>query len=156
MIDTDAEGRVLVADALAFLCERRPAVVLDSATLTDGSGLGADLYAAMGNDRDVVAEVLRAGEEAGEPGWEIPLWSRYRRLLDSPVADVKNLGDHEIDSAMMAALFLRDFVADGIPWVHLDTGSSAWAEHATDLWSEGATGSPTRTLLRFVERRAGV
>jgi leucyl aminopeptidase len=154
MIDTDAEGRVLVADAIAYLCEKRPAVVLDSATLTNGSGLGADLYAAMGNDRGLVAELLTAGAEAGEPGWEIPLWTRYRRLIDSPVADVKNLGDHDIDSAMMAALFLRDFVADGVPWVHLDTGSSAWAEYRTDLWPEGATGSPTRTLVRFVERRA--
>ncbi|MGZ4130536.1 MAG: leucyl aminopeptidase family protein, partial [Actinomycetota bacterium] len=154
VLDTDAEGRVMVADALAYLSEQRPAVLLDSATLTDASGLGPDLWAVMGTDRALVAEVLIAGSEAGEPGWEIPLWSRYRPMIDSTVADVKNVGDHGADSAMLAGLFLRDFVGDVVPWAHLDTGSSAWAEHATDLWPEGATGAPTRAFLRFVERRA--
>ncbi len=155
VIDTDAEGRVLLADVLAYLCEKDPAVILDSATLTDGSGFGADLWAVMGTDSGLAAELVEAGAGAGEPGWEIPLWAPYRKLIDSDLADVKNLGDHEIDSAMMAGLFLRDFVADGVPWLHLDTGSSAWAEHETDLWPEGATGSPTRAFVRFVERWAG-
>ncbi len=154
VLDTDGEGRVLLADVLAYLSEKDPAVILDSATLTDGSGLGADLWAVMGTDRALTAELIEAGAEAGEPGWEIPLWTPYRKLIDSDIADVKNVGDHGIDSAMMAGLFLRDFVADGVPWLHLDTGSSAWAEHETDLWPEGATGSPTRALVRFVERWA--
>jgi leucyl aminopeptidase len=152
--DTDAEGRVLLADALAYLCERRPVAILDSATLTDGSGLGPEFSAAMGTDRDLVAEVVASGTEAGEEAWEIPLWERYRPLIDSDVADVKNVGEHDFDSAMMAGLFLRDFV-DGVPWVHLDTGSSAYAEHDGRLWREGATGAPTRTFIRFLERRAG-
>jgi leucyl aminopeptidase len=154
VIDTDAEGRVMLADALAYLAEQRPAAILDSATLTDASGLGPDLWAAMGTDTALVADVLAAGSEAGEPGWEIPLWTRYRPMIDSAVADLKNLADHGFDSAMMAGLFLRDFVPDEIPWVHLDTGSSAWAEHATDVWPEGATGAPTRTFVRLIERRA--
>ncbi len=154
MIDTDAEGRVLLADALAFLAERKPRVIIDSATLTDASGLGADLFACMGTDPALVAEMIAAGEEAGEPGWQIPLWSRYRHLIDSPVADVKNLGDHDIDNSMMAGLFLRDFVGD-VPWVHLDTGSSAWAEYPTGLRPGGATGVPTRAFIRFIERLAG-
>jgi len=129
-------------------------VIIDSATLTDASGLGADLFACMGTDRELIAEMLTAGEEAGEPGWEIPLWSRYRPLIDSPVADVKNLGDHDVDSSMMAGLFLRDFVGT-TPWVHLDTGSSAWAEYRTGLRPEGATGVPTRAFIRFIERLAG-
>jgi leucyl aminopeptidase len=155
VLDTDAEGRVLLADVLAYLCEGRPSVILDSATLTDASGLGADLFAVMGNDREAVAEVLAAGAEAGEPGWEIPLWSRYRSLIDSPVADVKNVGDHQLDSAMLAGLFLERFVDERVPWVHLDTGTSAWAEHETAVWPEGATGSPTRAFVRFIERRSG-
>ncbi len=154
VIDTDSEGRVLLADVLAYLSEKDPAVILDSATLTDGSGLGADLWAVMGTDRALAAELIEAGAEAGEPGWEIPLWTSYRKLIDSDIADLKNVGDHGIDSAMMAGLFLRDFVADGVPWLHLDTGSSAWTEHETDLWPEGATGSPTRAFVRFLERWA--
>ncbi|MFL5737049.1 MAG: leucyl aminopeptidase [Actinomycetota bacterium] len=151
--DTDAEGRVLLADALAYLCERRPAAILDSATLTDGSGLGPEFSAAMGTSSDLMAEVVASGREAGEECWEIPLWDRYRPLIDSDVADVKNVGEHDFDSAMMAGLFLKDFV-DGVPWVHLDTGSSAYAEHEGALWPEGGTGAPTRTFIRFLERRA--
>jgi len=154
VLDTDGEGRVMMADALAYLCEKRPAALLDSATLTDASGLGPDLWAAMGTDPALVAEMLAAGSESGEPGWEIPLWTRYRPSIDSTVADVKNVGDHGADSAMLAGLFLKDFVADGVPWVHLDTGSSAWAEHPSDLWPEGATGAPTRAFVRLIERRA--
>lgn len=154
VIDTDSEGRLLLADALAFLSEKKPAAILDSATLTDASGLGPDLWAVMGTDPGLVREILAAGEAAGEPGWEIPLWSRYREAIDSTVADVKNLGDHDLDSAMLAGLFLRDFVADGVPWAHLDTGSSAWAEHPNGPWLEGATGAPTRAFVRFIERRA--
>jgi leucyl aminopeptidase len=154
VIDTDGEGRLLLADALAYLSERMPAAILDSATLTDASGLGPDLWAVMGTDPRLVGEVLAAGEQAGEPGWEIPLWSRYREAIDSTVADVKNLGDHDFDSAMLAGLFLRDFVADGVPWAHLDTGSSAWAEHPNGPWPEGATGAPTRAFVRFIEQRA--
>jgi leucyl aminopeptidase len=153
--DTDAEGRVLLGDALAYLCERKPAAILDSATLTDGSGLGPEFSAAMGTDPELVAEVVASGHEAGEESWEIPLWDRYRPLIDSPVADVKNVGEHNFDSAMMAGLFLKDFV-DGVPWVHLDTGSSAYAEHDSDLWPEGGTGAPTRTFIRFLERRSSV
>lgn len=154
VLDTDGEGRVMMADSLAYLCEQRPAALLDSATLTDASGLGPDLWAAMGTDPALVAGVISAGSEAGEPGWEIPLWERYRPTIDSAVADVKNVGDHDADSAILAGLFLKDFVADGVPWVHLDTGSSAWAEHPSDLWPEGATGVPTRAFVRFIERRA--
>jgi len=94
-----------------------------------------------------------AGGEAGEACWEIPLWDRYRPMIDSDVADVRNLGEHGFDSAMMAGLFLKDFV-HGVPWVHLDTGSSAYAEHENELWPEGATGAPTRTYIRFLERRS--
>jgi leucyl aminopeptidase len=153
VLDTDAEGRVLLADALAYLTEKDPEVILDSATLTDASGLGADLWALMSTDRTLAAELLEAGTDAGDPGWEIPLWTPYRKLIDSTLADVKNVGDHGIDSSMMAGLFLRDFVGD-TPWLHLDTGSSAWREHEDDLWPEGATGSPTRAFVRFIERRS--
>jgi leucyl aminopeptidase len=149
--DTDSEGRVLLADALAFLCELRPALLLDSATLTDAAGLGLDLSAVMGTDERMVARVLEAGEAGGDRGWQIPLWQPYRSLIDSRVADVKNVGSHDVDSALMAGLFLQTFVESSVPWVHLDIGSSAWAEFETAMWSEGATGAPTRALLRCLE-----
>jgi leucyl aminopeptidase len=155
VLDTDSEGRVLLADALAYLCEQAPSVILDSATLTDAAGLGLDLFAVMGDDAASVRGVIEAGVAAGDRGWEIPLWSRYRHLIDSEVADVKNTGSHDVDNSMMAGLFLQTFVDPAVPWVHLDIGSSAWAEYPADLWPEGATGSPTRAFIRFIEQRAG-
>jgi leucyl aminopeptidase len=154
VLDTDAEGRVMLADALAYLCERKPSVILDSATLTDAAGLGLDLFAVMGNDADAVARLIAAGVDSGERGWEIPLWAPYRHLIDSEVADVKNIGDHDVDSAMMAGLFLETFVDPSVPWVHVDSGSAAWAEYGTDRWPEGATGSPARAFIRFIETLA--
>ena len=155
VLDTDAEGRVLLADTLAYLCERKPAALLDSATLTDASGMGAELWAGMGNDRAAVAELIAAGTAAGDPGWEIPLWAPYRHLIDSPVADVKNVGSNDVESAMIAGLFLQTFVDEKVPWVHVDSGSTAWAEYERDAWPEGATSSPARAFVRFIEARAG-
>lgn len=155
VLDTDSEGRVLLADVLAYLCERKPAVLLDSATLTDAAGMGAELWAGMGNDRDAVAELLTAGTQAGDPGWEIPLWAPYRHLIDSPVADVKNVGSHQVEGSMLAGLFLQTFVDAAVPWVHVDSGSTAWAEYERDTWPEGATSSPARAFVRFIENRVG-
>jgi leucyl aminopeptidase len=100
-----------------------------------------------------MAEVLRAGEAAGEPGWPLPLPDAYRELLSSAAADLRNIPAHGPDSTVMAAMFLREFTA-GLPWVHIDNGSTAWLEYDTGLWPEGATGSPARALLRFLEARA--
>jgi leucyl aminopeptidase len=155
VLDTDSEGRVMLADALAYLCERKPVALLDSATLTDAAGFGSELWAGMGNDHAAVAELVAAGTDAGDPGWEIPLWAPYRHLVDSPVADVKNVGSHDIDSSMIAGMFLETFVDPSVPWVHVDSGSTAWAEYERDAWPEGATSSPARAFVRFIEGRAG-
>jgi leucyl aminopeptidase len=153
VMDTDSEGRLVVADALGYLTERSPAALIDVATLTDAAGLGPALWAAAGTGQELMAEVLRAGEAAGEPGWPLPLPDAYRELLASAAADLRNTPVHGADSTVMAAMFLREFTA-GIPWVHIDNGSTAWLEHSTGLWPEGATGSPVRALLRFLEARA--
>jgi leucyl aminopeptidase len=153
VIDTDSEGRLVVADALGYLAERSPAALIDVATLTDAAGLGPALWAAMGTGQEVMAELMRAGEAAGEPGWQLPLPGAYLELLSSPAADVRNTPAHGPDSTVMAAMFLREFTG-GIPWVHIDNGSTAWLEYGTGLWPEGATGSPARALLRFLEARA--
>jgi len=153
VMDTDAEGRLVVADVIAYLAERNPAALIDVATLTDAGGIGHALWAAMGTDQALLREVLDAGEVAGEPGWQLPLREEYRVLFTSLSADLRNTPRHGADTAVMAATFLREFAADA-PWVHIDNGSTAWLEFDTQLWPEGATGSPARALIRFLEGRA--
>src|SRR5215472_2621685 len=150
VMDADAEGRLVVADAVAYLAERGPAALIDVATLTDAGGIGHALWAAMGTDQGLLREVLDAGEAAGEPGWQLPLRAEYRPLFASSSADLRNTASRGPDTTVMAATFLREFAGDA-PWVHIDKGSTAWLEFDTGLWPEGATGSPTRALLRFLE-----
>jgi leucyl aminopeptidase len=153
VMDTDSEGRLVVADAVAYLAERHPAALIDVATLTDAAGLGPALWAAMGTDQALLDEVLQAGESAGEPGWPLPLPPAYRQLLSSPAADLRNTPARGPDSTVMAAMFVREFTGN-TPWVHIDNGSTAWLEYESGLWPEGATGSPARALIRFLEARA--
>ena len=150
VVDTDCEGRLIVADALAYLAERSPAALIDVATLTDAAGLGGELFAAMGNDQALAGAVLAAGQAAGDPGWQLPLPPGYRRYLESAVADIRNLPRGVPDSTVMAGLYLSAFPGQ-VPWLHIDNGSTAYLEQATDSWPEGATGSPARALVRWLE-----
>src|SRR3989442_16023578 len=100
----------------------------------------------MGTDRELIAEVLAAGADAGDPGWEIPLWKPYRKTIESDVADIKNVADHWFDSSMMAGLSLREFAGD-VPWAHLDTGSAPRPGPATPGWPTRATPAPPPALL---------
>jgi leucyl aminopeptidase len=154
VLNTDAEGRLVLADALAFLAEKKPAAIIDSATLTGAAmiALGTDIWAVIGSDRALITDLLEAGEEEGEPGWELPLWTEYRRKIESSVADVKNIGDRW-GGAITAALFLKEFVGE-VPWAHLDVAGTAFASSRERDWPRGATGSPARTLIRYIERRA--
>ena len=154
VLNTDAEGRLVLADALAYLAEKNPRAIVDAATLTGACmiALGEELWGVMGNDRDVVRQLLDAGEQAGEPGWELPLWTSYRKKIDSEVADVKNIGDR-YGGAITAALFLKEFVGD-VPWAHMDIAGTAFSERPGDYWPKGATGNPVRTIVRFVEGQA--
>jgi leucyl aminopeptidase len=111
------------------------------------------MWGVMGSDRAVIQDLLEAGERAGEPGWELPLWKPYRKQIDSQIADVKNIGNR-YGGAITAALFLKEFVGD-VPWAHMDIAGTAFAEKPGDYWPQGATGNPVRTLIRFVERQAG-
>jgi leucyl aminopeptidase len=149
--DTDAEGRLIVADALAYLAERNPAVLVDVATLTDAAGLGAGLWAVLGTDEQQIGLLVEAGAEAGDPGWHLPMPRAYRRYLASAAADVRNTPADVPDTTVMAAMYLREFTGD-VPWLHIDNGSTAYLDRPGDGWPEGATGSPTRALLRWVER----
>ena len=154
VLNTDAEGRLVLADSLAFLAEKKPRVIIDTATLTGACmiALGTDLWGAMGNDRDLIRDVLAAGDAAGEPGWELPMHEPYRKLIDSDIADIKNIGKR-YGGAITAAMFLREFVGD-VPWVHLDIAGPAFSERQGDYWPKGATGSPVRALVRYVLSKA--
>ncbi len=154
VLNTDAEGRLVLADALAYLNEQGPEVIVDTATLTGACvvALGERISGAFGNDSGLAQELVAAGEATGEPIWEMPLFEGYRTLIDSPVADIKNIGDRW-GGAITAAWFLAAFVGD-TPWVHLDIAGPAYTDRAHDLGPRGSTGVPVRTLVRFVLERA--
>jgi leucyl aminopeptidase len=154
VLNTDAEGRLVLADALAYLAEKRPQVIVDTATLTGACvvALGERITGAFGNDDGLARELMAAGEATGEPVWQMPLFDGYRTLIDSSVADIKNIGDRW-GGAITAAWFLAEFVGD-TPWLHLDIAGPAFTDRAHDLGPRGATGVPVRTLVRFVQERA--
>jgi leucyl aminopeptidase len=155
VLNTDAEGRLILADALAYLAERKPRAIIDTATLTGACivALGDDIIGAFGNDRGLMRDIVAAGEAAGEPVWELPLWEDYKSLIESAVADIRNIGKRS-GGAITAALFLAEFVGD-TPWVHLDIAGPAFTEEGGDFTPKGGTGVPVRTLVRYVLDQAG-
>jgi leucyl aminopeptidase len=154
VVNTDAEGRLVLADALAYLAEREPSEIVDTATLTSSAmiALGEEITALFSNDDRLAGDLLRASDGSGEPMWRLPLWRPYRSQIDSPVADIKNQGER-YGGAITAALFLSEFVGR-TPWAHLDIAGNAFSSSGTDLSPKGATGVPIRTLVRFVLGRA--
>jgi leucyl aminopeptidase len=150
VLNTDAEGRLVLADALAYLAEKKPEVIIDTATLTGSCmiALGDQITGAMGNDDALYRDVASAGDAVGETMWQLPLYADYRRQIESTVADVKNIGER-YGGAITAALFLAEFVGD-TPWIHLDIAGPAWAEKVNDLGPKGATGAPVRMLVRYL------
>jgi len=149
--DTDAEGRLVLADALAHLSAKKPRAIIDTATLT-GTGLGEDVWAIMGTDQTLIDQLRAAGDAAGEPGWQFPLVEAYKRHTDSDIADIKN-ADWSGADTLASGLFLRTF-AGKTPWAHLDVGDTAFLEEERDAWPEGATGCPTRVILHYLEAQA--
>lgn len=121
--NTDAEGRLVLCDALAYAAEKKPELILDFATLTGAArvALGPDLPALFANDSALASALLAAAEAVSDPIWQLPLWQPYRRMLDSYVADIANSGPSRHGGAITAALYLERFVPPTIPWLHLDT-----------------------------------
>lgn len=155
IINTDAEGRLVLADVLAYAKRFSPAVVIDAATLTGACvvALGHSATGVMGTEDDLVQEVLAAGKRASEPGWPLPLWDDFKPLIKSDVADIKNSGGRPAGT-ITAALFLKEF-ADGYPWVHLDIAGTAYSESDLATIPAGPTGVPVGTFVEFVRGRAG-
>jgi len=157
VLNTDAEGRLVLADGLARAVEESPAVVLDIATLTGAQGLalGTRTSGVMGDD-EVRAEVIEAANAVAEDMWPMPLPEHLRESIDSKVADIRNIGDPNGGGMLSAAWFLKMFVGD-TPWAHLDIARPAFNEGGAYGYTvPGGTGAGVRTLFRFLEGRAGV
>jgi leucyl aminopeptidase len=154
VINTDAEGRLILCDALSYARRYQPAAVIDIATLTGAIvvALGHTAAGVMGSDEKLVEEVRAAGEKAGERVWPLPLWEDYRDLMKSDIADVKNSGGRPAGS-ISAGWFLREFV-DGFPWAHLDIAGTAYTEREDATRVKGPTGIGVRLFTEFVLARA--
>ncbi|MGH7516591.1 MAG: leucyl aminopeptidase, partial [Gemmatimonadales bacterium] len=154
IINTDAEGRLILCDALSYARRYQPACVLDIATLTGAIviALGHTATGVMGTDDALIEEIRAAGERAGERVWPLPMWDDYRELMKSDIADVKNAGGRPAGS-ISAGWFLREFV-DGFPWAHLDIAGTAYTERDEPARVKGPTGIGVRLFSEFVLKRS--
>jgi leucyl aminopeptidase len=154
IVNTDAEGRLILADALSYIRRFKPAAVLDAATLTGAAVFVTGHVASpiMGNDEALVEEVRRAAERAGERCWPLPMYEEFREQNKSDIADVKNSGGRPAGT-ITAAWFLREFV-DGFPWVHIDVAGTAYTESDSPPMPKGPAGVPTRLFVEFLLGRA--
>ena len=151
VLNTDAEGRLILADGLSLAAELEPDVIIDVATLTGAAvvALGGSMAAVMANDRELAASLLEASSRAGEPLWELPLFDAYETQLESEIADVKNIGSPGQAGSITAGLFLQRFVGD-IPWAHLDIAGPARSEKSEGYLSKGGTGFSLRIILEYL------
>jgi leucyl aminopeptidase len=150
VLNTDAEGRLVLADALSYAAAAKPDILIDLATLTAAVrvALGTRYAAVMGTDRSLVQALIRAADACAEHLWELPLVAEYRRDIESHVADIKNTGEGTAGT-IIGGLFLREFVG-GVPWAHIDFSSTVMADKPFPCHPRGATGFGVRTLLRYL------
>lgn len=153
IINTDAEGRLLLADALTYAGRFNPAAIVDIATLTGACviALGEDVIGMLGTDEKLKNQIRAAAEKTGEKLWELPLWEDYAELIKSDVADLKNTGGRA-GGAITAALFLSRFVGK-YPWVHLDIAGPAWRKTGKPYIPKGASGIGVRLLVHYLHSR---
>ncbi|HET7035146.1 MAG TPA: leucyl aminopeptidase [Thermomicrobiaceae bacterium] len=151
---TDAEGRLVLADALTYSIGQGAQALVDLATLTGSNvvALGEQGTGVYSNDQGLADEVLAAGRAVGELLWQMPLWEAYEGRLKGDFADLRNTSSRD-GGAIFAALFIREF-SQGVPWAHLDIAGPSWASRVTELSTVGATGHGVRSLVALLERRA--
>ncbi len=151
VLNTDAEGRLVLADALVVASREHPDVIVDLATLTGAARIAlGSLYACiLGTEQTLIDGLVAAGRTAGEPCWQLPLVREYRDDLKSPIADLKNVGGGDAGT-ITAALFLAEFVSPGVPWAHLDIAGPAYADKELPFAPRGATGYGVRLLTQFL------
>ena len=153
VINTDAEGRLVLADAIAYVQKTfNPGVVIDLATLTGAIliSLGHEWAGLFSNDEGLAANLQKVGDESGDKLWRMPLAESFDRLIDSPIADMKNVGPRE-GGSITAAQFIQRFVNSGVKWAHIDMAGKAWSDKAADTYAKGATGFGVRLLDQYVE-----
>ncbi len=151
VLNTDAEGRVVLADGLSYATTLKPKGIIDLATLTGACvvALGDLASGLMGNDKELVSKLFDAGMKSGERNWELPMWKEYDDKIKSDFADVKNIGDRGSGGTITAACFLKKFVGDS-KWAHLDIAGTAWNTKARPYLALGATGVGVKTIIEFL------
>lgn len=155
VLNTDAEGRLVLADALSLAVEAEPDAIVDLATLTGAAvvALGKEIAGLLGNDEALSGQVQAAGARAGEPLWPLPMPEDYRSHIDSDVADMRNVGRPGQAGSIAAAMLLREFVGD-VPWAHLDIAGPARSDENSRYFTKGGTGFGVRTLVELVTSTA--
>jgi len=154
VINTDAEGRLILADALAYAENFNPSLIIDLATLTGACvvALGYHASGIIGNKKELIEEIIKAGEYSSERVWELPLWKDYFSQIKSDNADIKNTGGRA-GGTITAAAFLNNFINDKTPWVHLDIAGTAWIEDSRPYIQRGATGVGVKLLIQLILNR---
>nr|CRH06617.1 putative cytosol aminopeptidase PepA [Candidatus Magnetococcus massalia] len=154
VLNTDAEGRLILADALVHACSLKPAAVIDMATLTGACvmALGHNATGLMGNDDDLQSELEAVGKLTGERVWRLPMFDEYQDQIKSKVGDIKNVGERGAGT-ITAACFLSHFVEEEIPWAHLDIAGTGWGVKGKSYIDDGSVGVGVRLLLRLIEGR---
>ena len=152
VINTDAEGRLVLADAIAYVQKNfSPSTIVDFATLTGAIliSLGHEWAGLFSNNEELAAQLLKVGEDSGDKLWRMPLAESFDRLIDSPIADVKNVGPRE-GGSITAAQFIQRFVDEGVRWAHVDMAGKAWSDKAGTTYDKGATGYGVRLIDQYV------
>jgi leucyl aminopeptidase len=151
--NTDAEGRVVLADALAYACEQEPDLLLDFATLTGAAriAMGPDLPPVFSNDRELAKDLVASGDTVEDPLWELPLYAPYRSMIDSDIADISNSGKSSYGGCITAALFLQEFVTAATPWAHFDT--FAWNQTSRPGRPAGGEALGLRAAWAYLKER---
>jgi leucyl aminopeptidase len=152
VINTDAEGRLVLADAVTYVQRKfNPKTIIDLATLTGAIliSLGHEYAGLFTPDDELANKLLKAANESGDKLWRMPLAEPFDRLIDSPIADVKNVGPRE-GGSITAAQFIKRFIDDDVKWAHLDIAGMAWSDKPSSTFDKGATGFGVRLIDQFV------
>jgi leucyl aminopeptidase len=152
VINTDAEGRLVRADAVTYVQRNfMPSVIIDLATLTGAIliSLGHEWAGLFSNNDELAGKLQAVGEDSGDKLWRMPLAEPFDRLIDSPIADMKNVGPRE-GGSITAAQFIQRFIENGVKWAHIDMAGKAWADKPSATYDKGATGFGVRLLDEYV------